>query len=204
MAKSHYLEKDRLANVIAAIQILGVADRSWGTLHRWVAELEASEELTPEQLDQMPVKFAERKKWATVFEQHPEFFKVYTVRGEQRVLLRLRYAQSVHSHKQDEFAALANLVNKEKTDSSKPDAAKAENADENSVSKPLSPDQMQVLIKTAMDLHDRAVEAERPPDRFRPFLMATIGAVLGTLAGGCIIVLLGLMQSTHPTVHLFD
>jgi hypothetical protein len=199
MAKSHYLEKDRLANVIAAIQILGVADRSWGTLQRWVAELEASEELTPDQLDQMPIKFAERKKWATVFEQHPEFFKVYTVRGEQRVLLRLRYAQSVNSHKQDEFAALANLVNKEKADSSKTETT----ADDTTSSKPLSPDQMQVLIKTAMDLHDRAVEAERPPDRFRPFLMATIGAVLGTLAGGCIIVLLGLLQGAH-TVHLFD
>jgi hypothetical protein len=147
----------------------------------------------------MPIKFAERKKWATVFEQHPEFFKVYTVRGEQRVLLRLRYAQSVNSHKQDEFAALANLVNKEKADSSKTETT----ADDNTNSKPLSPDQMQVLIKTAMDLHDRAIEAERPPDRFRPFLMATIGAVLGTLAGGCIIVLLGLLQGAH-TVHLFD
>lgn len=198
MAKSHYLEKDRLANVIAAIQILGAADRSWGTLHRWVAELEASEELTPEQLDQMPVKFAERKKWAAVFEQHPEFFKVYTVRGEQRVLLRLRYAQSVASHKQDEFAALANLVNKDKVE-----GAKAESGDDNAASKPLTPDQMQMLINTAIELHDRALEAERPPDRFRPFLMATVGAVLGTIAGGCVIVLLGLLQGGHA-IHLFD
>jgi hypothetical protein len=30
MAKSHYLEKDRLANAIAAIQILGVSDRLLG------------------------------------------------------------------------------------------------------------------------------------------------------------------------------
>jgi len=30
MAKSHHLEKDRLANVIAAIQILGVFDCSSG------------------------------------------------------------------------------------------------------------------------------------------------------------------------------
>jgi hypothetical protein len=28
MAKSHSLEKDRLANVVAAIQILGFSDRS--------------------------------------------------------------------------------------------------------------------------------------------------------------------------------
>ena len=54
MGNSHYLEKDRLANLIAAIQIMAVADRPSGTLNRWVAELEASEELTPEQLDKSP------------------------------------------------------------------------------------------------------------------------------------------------------
>lgn len=203
MAKSHYLEKDRLANVIAAIQILGVADRSWGTLHRWVAELEASEELTPDQLDQMPVKFAERKKWSMVFEQHPEFFKVYTVRGEQRVLLRLRYAQAVNANanqKADAFAALENLLAKADKEKDKPEAAEDK---DNGTSKPLTPDQIQLLINTAIQLHDRALEAERPPERFRPFVMATVGAVLGTIAGGAIIVLFGLMQSPH-TVHLFD
>jgi hypothetical protein len=203
MAKSHYLEKDRLANVIAAIQILGVADRSWGTLHRWVAELEASEELTPDQLDQMPVKFAERKKWSTVFEQHPEFFKVYTVRGEQRVLLRLRYAQAVNANanqKADAFAALENLLAKADKEKEKPEAAEDK---DNGTSKPLTPDQIQLLINTAIQLHDRALEAERPPERFRPFVMATVGAVLGTIAGGAIIVLFSLMQSPH-TVHLFD
>jgi len=39
MAKSPHLEKDRLADVMAAIQILGVSDRSSGTLNRRVAEI---------------------------------------------------------------------------------------------------------------------------------------------------------------------
>src|SRR5262245_61989015 len=97
MANSHYLEKDRLANVIAAIQIMALADRPSGSLNRWVAELEASEELSEEQLDKSPIKFAERKKWQTVFEQHPEFFKTTTQRGEPRVLLRWRYAETLKS-----------------------------------------------------------------------------------------------------------
>ena len=42
MAKSHYLEKDRLPNLIAAIQIFGVSDLSSGTLNRWVAEPQSS------------------------------------------------------------------------------------------------------------------------------------------------------------------
>ena len=88
-------KKDRLANVIAAIQILGVSDRPSGTLNRWVAELEASEELTSEQLDQSRRSSSpSARNGQTVFEQHPEFFKTYTVRGEPRVLLRWRYSQS--------------------------------------------------------------------------------------------------------------
>jgi hypothetical protein len=195
MAKSHYLEKDRLASVIAAIQILGVSDRASGTLNRWVAELEASEELTAEQLDHSPVKFAERKKWLTVFEQHPEFFKTYTLRGDQRVLLRMRYAQSVSADQKADAAPQG-------TDAKD----KAEDGDDagNATSKPLTADQIEVLINTAIELHSREAMMERGPERFRPFLMATIGAVLGTLAGGVIIVILGMMQSGHPGVRLFD
>jgi hypothetical protein len=195
MAKSHYLESDRLANVIAAIQILGVSDRASGTLNRWVAELEASEELTSDQLDHSPVKFAERKKWLTVFEQHPEFFKTYTQRGDQRVLLRMRYAQSVSAdQKTDDTPQPAET--KDKTEGSEEASAVT--------SKPLTADQIEVLINTAIELHAREAAAERGPERFRPFLMATIGAVLGTVAGGAVIVLLGMMQGVHTAARLFD
>jgi hypothetical protein len=194
MAKSHYLEKDRLANVIAAIQILGVSDHASGTLNRWVAELEASEELTPEQFDRSPVKFAERKKWLAVFEQHPEFFKTYTLRGDQRVLLRMRYAQSIEPERKAGAAA------------SQADEAKDNAADDevvSIVSKPLTADQIEMLINTAIALHDREAAAERPPERFQPFLMAVLGAVLGTVAGGAIVVALGFMQNGHA-IRLFN
>ena len=189
MAKSHYLENDRLANVIAAIQAMAVADRPSATLNRWVAELEASEELTSEQLDQSPIKFAERKKWQTVFEQHPEFFKTYTLRGEPRVLLRWRFSESIKS----EANGAANGK----------DSAEKSGSNTAPPSKPLNPDQIQVLINTAIEMHAKEVVGERPPERFRPLLMAIIGAALGTVAGGSIIVLIGLLQS-GPTHRLFD
>jgi len=192
MAKSHYLEKDRLANVIAAIQILGVSDRSSGTLNRWVAELEASEELTSEQLNSSPIKFAERKKWSTVFEQHPEFFKTYSLRGETRVLLRMRYAQS------------ANFAPKNGATTSPETRDKPDSIEDTISNKPLTADQIQVLINTAIELHGREAAADRGPERFRPFLMATLGAVLGTLAGGAIIVILNMIQAVPHTVRLFD
>src|SRR5437868_7322102 len=132
MAKSHYLEENRLANVIAAIQAMGVADRPSGTLNRWVAELEASEELTSEQLDQAPIKLAERKKWQTVFEQHPEFFKTYTLRGEPRVLLRWRYSESIKAEANDapsgKDQADKDQTDKDQDDNSPPPPSKPLNA----------------------------------------------------------------------------
>jgi hypothetical protein len=193
MAKSHYLEPDRLANVIAAIQILSVSDQASGTLNRWVAELEASEELTPEQINHTPIKYAERKKWAAVFEQHPEFFKTYTLRGEQHVLLRWRYAQSINFN-------LKSQTNPTPADGDKPDDA-VEKA--NPASKPLDPDQIQVLINTAIELHDKEAAAVRQPDRLSPFLMATVGAALGTVVGGVLVVALGWMRIAQ-IIRIFD
>jgi len=191
MGNDHYLEKDRLANLIAAIQVLAVADRPSGSLNRWIAELEASEELTAEQLDKAPVKFAERKKWQTVFEQHPEFFKTYTSRGDQRVLLRWRYAETIKNGPASKGAPDKEAEERPGEEAEPPQ------------SKPLSADQIQVLINTAIGLHAKEAEAKRTPDKFRPLLMAIIGATLGTLAGGIIILLLGLLQSPH-THRLFD
>src|SRR5687768_10864781 len=145
MAKSQYLEKDRLANVIAAIQVLGVSENASGTLDRWVAELETSEELTPEQIERTPVRFGDRKKWQAIFEQHPEFFKSYTTRGEPRVSLRWRYAQTVNLEPKPKAPAAA-----ESNDLIKPedeyDLTKVK-------SKSLTPEQIEVLINTAIELH---------------------------------------------------
>ena len=194
MAKSHYLEKDRLANVIAAIQIMGVSDQTTGTLNRWVAELEASEELTSEQLDHTPVKYAERKKWATVFEQHPEFFKTYTQHGEQHVLLRWRYAQTFNANLKKEATA--------KPEEGTPDADDADEATHTAGS-PLSAEQVQVLVKTAMELHAKEAAAEIKLDRLSPALMVGVGAALGTIVGSSVVVLFGWMQMTH-ILRIFD
>lgn len=191
MAKSHYLEKDRMANVIAAIQILGVSDFASGTLDRWAAELEASEELAPEQLDRTPVRFADRRKWQAIFEQHPEFFKTYTLRGTQRVSLRWRYAQAINGDARPQAAS----------ESSHDATAEDENDLTKLPSKPLTPEQIQVLINTAIELHEREAAAERAPDRLRLPLMTLVGAILGSVAGGALVALL----ATSPAViRIFD
>ena len=193
MANGHYLEKDRLSNVIAAIQLLGVSDQPTGTLNRWVAELEAGEEMTPEQLERTPIKYAERKKWSAVFEQHPEFFKTYSARGEQHVMLRWRYAQSFN----------ANPT--KAADSAAEGRKKPDDAEQHAIvrSKPLNADQLQVLINTAIELHDKKVASKRRPNRWPPFLLAAVGAALGTIVGGGAVVLLGWMQMMRM-LPIFD
>jgi hypothetical protein len=184
MAKSQYLEKDRLANVIAAIQILGVSDNASGTIDRWAAELEASEELTPEEIERTPVRFIDRKKWQTIFEQHPEFFKSYTTRGEPRVALRWRYAQVVNGQGKSESKPAEAT---EAKDGAKPetpyDLTKVR-------SRPLSADQIQVLINTAIELHGREAAAARPSEPFRTPFFAVVGVLLGSIAGGVLVALL--------------
>jgi hypothetical protein len=198
MPKSRYLESDRLAHVIAAIQILGVSDQTSATLNRWVAELEASEGLTNEHLELTPIKFAERKKWAAVFEQHPEFFKSYTLHGEQHVLLRLRYAQSFNKLNS---LSKSNAGNEAQTGTD--DQAQSNDSKQQAsvVGVPLNPEQIQMLIRTAIDLRAQEAAAGRKPD-LSPLLMIGVGAALGTIMGGSAIVLLGWLQMTH--IQLFN
>jgi hypothetical protein len=203
MAKSQYLEKDRLANVIAAIQILGVSECASGTIDRWAAELEASEELTPEQIEKTPVRFVDRKKWQTIFEQHPEFFKCYTTRGEPRVALRWRYAQTVNGQsklngKGVDAAEAQDQAKSEAKSETKPEAP----YDLTKVpSRPLTADQIQVLISTAIELHGREAAAASPPDRFHAPFLAVVGALLGSIAGG---VLVAVLASSTAITRIFD
>jgi hypothetical protein len=128
------------------------------------------------------VRFSDRKKWQTIFEQHPEFFKSYTTRGEPRVVLRWRYAQVVNGHGKSKDTETA-----ETKDETKPqgpfDLTKLP-------SRPLSAEQIQVLINTAIELHGREAAAARPPEKYRAPFFAVVGVLLGSIAGGALVALL--------------
>jgi len=201
MANNAYLEKDRLGHVLAAIQIMGMSNWPWGTLNRWVGELEGGEDLTPKQLGHAPVHFGDRKKWAAVFEQHPEFFKTFTVTGEERVALRMRFAQSVNTTDKSppapatiapaDTSALASwrADSKAPDDSGKPD------------NRPLTPDQIALLMTTAIELHGRAMAERDLLDRYGPPFLTAIGAVVGALFGGGLVALFSWAPLTR---HVFD
>jgi hypothetical protein len=202
MANRAYLEKDRLAQVIAAIQIMGTSDWASGSLNRWVSELEAGAQLAPKQLGLAPIHFGERKKWAAVFEQHPEFFKNFTVAGEERVALRWRYAQSVNGH--DKTAAAAAPPPPKPvsaTDESWPEPAAPADALEHKLDhRPLTPEQIGLLLTTAIELHSRAMAERDPLDRYGPPVLTAVGAAAGAIVGGAIVA----MFHWTPLTRIFD
>jgi hypothetical protein len=202
MASSAYLEQDRLAQIIAAIQIMGTSDWPSGSLNRWVSELEAGAQLTPKQLGLTPIHFGERKKWAAVFEQHPEFFKTFTVAGEERVALRWRFSQSVNSNGKAPSAAAAAAPSGDGSADvgwTAGDKA-ADDTEHKSDGHPLTPEQISVLMTVAIELHSRAVAEQNILDRFGPALITAVGALIGAVIGGGTVALF--MWS--PLTRIFD
>ena len=202
MAGSAYLEKDRLAQIIAAVQIMGTSDWPSGSLNRWVSELEAGAQLTPKQLGLTPIHFGERKKWAAVFEQHPEFFKTFTVAGEERVALRWRFSQSVNSKgKTPAAAATVTPAGDKAADVGwTADDKAADDTDHKSDDHPLTPNRFRVLIDRGDRTAQPCVAERNILDRFGPALITAVGALIGAAIGGGVVALF--MWS--PLTRIFD
>ena len=90
---SPYLtNKGRLADVIAAVQVLAARGRPEGTIKDLTNELSRSRaEQTVE-------------RWTRVFKEHPEFFLTYRLDGQQdlKAALRWRYVNKLYDPKTNE------------------------------------------------------------------------------------------------------
>ena len=153
-ARSPYLESGRLEKVLAAIQILGSYDWASREASSWAEKLETLQD---------------SDDWSNLFKDHPEFFRV----GKDGwVSLRWRHGYdriySVAAHKEltsEEIAALTAKLNVEKL-----------------TRKPLTPEQIAGLMKTAIELHGRAIAHEQERRWLTPFLFPILGAMLGGAA----------------------
>ncbi|MBM3527173.1 MAG: hypothetical protein FJX62_03720 [Alphaproteobacteria bacterium] len=208
MANGGYLEKDRLAHVIAAIQIMAVADAPSGSLTRWIGELDAGE--ADGERGRTAIHYADRKKWSSVFEEHPEFFKVFTMKGEPQVALRMRLALSAHAQPADGEASDAPSLAPEPAspDEDAPAAARAGETHKRtkSTDRPLSNDQIEVLINTAIKLHGMTEGDARPPERGASrWLFSAAGAVGGAIVGGAAVaVFVAFMVWSPVAIQIFD
>ena len=152
--RSPYLKSGRLEKVLAAIQILGSYDWASREASSWAEKLETLQE---------------SDDWTNLFKDHPEFFRVSK---DGWVSLRWRHGYdriySVTAHKEltsEEIAALTAKPNEEKL-----------------TRKPLTPEQIAGLMKTAIELHGRAIAHEQERRWLTPFLFPILGAMLGGAA----------------------
>jgi hypothetical protein len=169
MKKNPYLQPGRLSHVIAAIEVLSV--RPWAGIgvDKWVREVETPEGsfLSPETAEEAT------HKWTTVFREHPEFFKLYELKKdattEHKVTLRLRSAYSInYDPKTGQEVPTEKLP-------------KPPKLYDDYTRRPLTSSEIKILIKTAIDLHTRAIAERREARFYVPAALAVITAAFGEL-----------------------
>ncbi len=149
---SPYLSNSRrLADVLAAIQVMGAYTFSSRKHEAWVEKL--GDPLSAE-------------GWNVIFAEHPEFFRV----SGEWVSLRWRHGYDrTYRHEQardlthDEIAGL--------TDDQRGKLTR----------KPLGSDQIEALMKTAIELHSREVAHQQERRWLTPLLFALLGTIVGVI-----------------------
>jgi hypothetical protein len=161
----------RLADVIAAIQVMAAAERPERKIKDWAYELDRSDDT------------ATIDRWTSVFQDHREFFLTYRLAGEEdlKAALRWRYAFKTFDSKsgKEYTPAEINALPKEQRWSL--------------TTKPFAGEQVQTLLNTAISLHTRAMEELRESRWWVPAFAALLGFV-GAIFGAILSVLLGLQK----------
>jgi hypothetical protein len=175
---SPYLKDRRLADVIAALQLMGARRRPETYVVKWAEEL--SEGKTEDEV----------AKWTAVFREHPEFFRVYTLPEEEPALpgdeslsteqrrlkaaLRWRYTNKRFDLDTDTILTPTEirLLPEEKR--------------RLLTTPPLSEKAIAALINTAIELHSRALAELKESRWWLPVVSACVGflgAVIGAFLG---------------------
>jgi hypothetical protein len=110
--------------------------------------------------------------WRLVFEEHPEFFRLDGPRQKASLVWRRQYPKRFHV---DEERRLTNAEYEKLTE---PQHLRVSR-------NPLTPDDIQALITTAIHLHARALEQLKEKRWWLP-LASAIGALIGAVLGAAI------------------
>ena len=166
-----YLKESRLPDVIAAVQFMAAAPRPERAIPDWTKDL-SGEGLSDDK------RKKEIDRWMAVFNEHPEFFLVYTRKEEKdpKAALRVRYANKLYDHK----------TGIEYTEAQR-DKLSLQDEEQRAIrnrltSKPLSTEAIAALMTTAIALHARANE-ERTARRWWIPVLAAVLAFFGAVAG---------------------
>jgi hypothetical protein len=154
MPASPYLQKNRLADVIAAIQVMGTYKFYRLDIEKWALRIRGDN--------------PDEDHWRKVFTQHPEFFRINTGEGGaslvwRRVQPKLYHVDQRRLLSQDELQLLSQEELKRVS------------------RKPLSADDTKTLIDTAIKLHTRSLAQKRDRRWWILSLASFAGAVIGAL-----------------------
>ncbi len=155
---SPYLSKPaRLADVIAAIQVMGTYKFYKLDFATWADRISA---------DRTKADY-----WQNIFIEHPEFFRLDNKREKASLVWRRQYPKRFDIDKnaeitKEQFYALS-------------DEAKLR------VSRiPLESVTIESLIKTAVDMHSRALQHQQDKRWWIPLLFTFLGGLVGAIIGG--------------------
>ena len=154
---SAYLnEPGRLGDVIAAIQAMATYKFYKLEFKGWADRISADK--------------ARAAHWQRVFEEHPEFFRLDAARKKASLVWRRQYPRRFHVDEERVLSAhdLALL----------PADIRASRLSRS----PLTAADINTLIKTAIDLHSRALDAQKDTRWWIP-LAAAFGSLLGAIVG---------------------
>lgn len=164
VSNSPYLRTDnRLGDVIAAIQAMGVYKFYKLEFSKWADRISGGGETG--------------EYWRRIFEEHPEFFRLDGERKRASLVWRRQYPRRFHVDRQkvlteDEYDAL-----------SLPERQRLSRV-------PLSADDIHALVGTAINLHQRALEANRERRWWVP-LASAVGGLTGAIIGAVLPLLFG-------------
>ena len=151
--KPPYLIDYRLADVIAAIQILGSYEWASRKIDGWTKKLGK-----PKSAD----------NWKVVFKQHPEFFRLSE--NDEWASLRWR-----HGYDRNYDLAQKKELNEAEIKNLEPEQK------ENLTRKFLNPNQIESLMKTAIDLHRSTIAQKQEKRWMTPLLFVLLGIILGAV-----------------------
>jgi hypothetical protein len=164
-SSSPYLKRGRLAELVAAIQVMSSTERAERSIISWSSFLDRTK------------SEGSVAKWTSVFEEHEEFFLVYIAKSERKAALRVRYALK-------NFDPRKAAILKPEEIEDLPDAER-----DLLTSKPLSMGEIAHLIDTAIKLNAAAIEERREQRWWIPVSIGFVGAVVGAIVSGAVALL---------------
>lgn len=145
----------RLADVIAAIQVMGTYKFYWQDFAGWAERISGDA--------------GQAAYWRTIFENHPEFFRLDGDRLGAALVWRRQYPKRFHVDEERRLTVEECLSLGE--------------AEMERVSRePLSANDIRALIDTAVGLHSRALDQQKERRWWLP-LATAVAALLGAVLG---------------------